>query len=191
MLESNVPNAITDKNRGGQNFGDGSMIIKPSILQNPNRATWAYTLVEVMVSVGILAIMVVSLYAAFISGFASIKTTREELRATQILTQKLEAIRLCTWAQLSNCPTSFREYYDPLGITDNTAGAIYAGKFSTTGVATNIADSLSYKTSLHLITLTVTWTNYVNNNSPIIHTRQMQTLSAYNGLQNYIWGIVP
>jgi len=166
------------------------MIIKSSILQNPNRATWAFTLVEVLMSVGILAIMVVSLYAAFISGFASIKTTREELRATQILTQKLEAIRLCTWAQLSNCPAAFQEYYDPLGVTNSTAGAIYAGTFSTTGVATNIADSVSYKTSLHLITLTVTWTNYINN-SPIIHTRQMQTLSAYNGLQNYIWGIAP
>jgi type II secretory pathway pseudopilin PulG len=166
------------------------MIIKPSILQNPNRVTWAFTLVEVLMSVGILAIMVASLYAAFISGFASIKTTREELRATQILTQKLEAIRLCTWAQLSNCPTSFREYYDPLGVTNSTAGAIYAGTFSTTGVATNIAGSVSYKTSLHLITLTVTWTNYINN-SPIIHTRQMQTLSAHNGLQNYIWGIAP
>ena len=166
------------------------MIIKPSILQNPNRVTWAFTLVEVLMSVGILAIMVASLYAAFISGFASIKTTREELRATQILTQKLEAIRLCTWAQLSNCPTSFQEYYDPLGITNNTVGAIYAGTFSTTGVATNIADSVSYKTSLHLITLTVTWTNYINS-SPIIHTRQMQTLSAHNGLQNYIWGIAP
>ena len=166
------------------------MIIKPSILQNPNRATRAFTLVEVLMSVGILAIMVASLYAAFISGFASIKTTREELRATQILTQKLEAIRLCTWAQLSNCPTSFREYYDPLGVTNSTAGAIYAGTFSTTGVATNIAGSVSYKTSLHLITLTVTWTNYINN-SPIIHTRQMQTLSAHNGLQNYIWGIAP
>ena len=166
------------------------MIIKSSILQNPNRGTWAFTLVEVLMSVGILAIMVASLYAAFISGFASIKTTREELRATQILTQKLEAIRLCTWAQLSNCPTSFQEYYDPLGITNNMAGAIYAGTFSTTGVATNIADSVSYKTSLHLITLTVTWTNYINN-SPIIHTRQMQTLSAHNGLQNYIWGIAP
>jgi hypothetical protein len=91
---------------------------------------------------------------------------------------------------LSNCPTSFQEYYDPLGVTNRTAGAIYAGTFSTTGVATNIAGSVSYKTSLHLITLTVTWTNYINN-SPIIHTRQMQTLSAHNGLQNYIWGIAP
>jgi PAS domain S-box-containing protein len=191
VIQCNVRD-ITDKNRGGQNFGDGSMIIKPSIFQNPNRATWAYTLVEVLMSVGILAIMMVSLYAAFISGFTSIKTTREELRATQILTQKLEAIRLCTWAQLSNCPTSFREYYDPLGITNSsTGGAIYAGTFSTTDVATNIPDSLSYKPSLHLITVTVTWTNYINNNRPIIHTRQMQTLSAYNGLQNYIWGMAP
>ena len=166
------------------------MIIKLSILQNPNRATWASTLVEVLMSGGILAIMATSLCAAFVSGFASIETTREELRATQILMQKLEAIRLCTWDQLSNCPASFQEYYDPLGVTNSTAGVIYAGTFSTTGVATNIADSVSYKTSLHLITLTVTWTNYINN-GPIIHTRQMQTLSAHNGLQNYIWGIAP
>jgi hypothetical protein len=47
-----------------------------------------------MISVTILAIMVSSLYAAFNSGFASMMVSREEMRATEIMTQKLEAIRL-------------------------------------------------------------------------------------------------
>ena len=131
--------------------------------------------------------MLLALYPAFILGFALIKTTREDVRATQILTQKLEAIRLCSWAQLSNCPTSFLDYYNPLAVTNNSQGATYYGTISTTAIATNIPGSASYKSQTHLITMSVTWTNSVNNN-PIGHSRQMQTLSAYYGLQNYVWG---
>lgn len=164
--------------------------LKPAKLKDA-RTSQAYTLVEVLMSVGILAIMVTLLYAGFISGFGSITTTREELRASQIMTQKLEAIRLLTWSQLSNCPTSFQEYYNPPGITNNTAGTLFSGTLSPIGSATNIPNSVSYKANLHLITVTVTWTNNVNQGVPIAHSRQMQTLSAYDGLYNYIFGKSP
>jgi len=147
----------------------------------------AYSLIEVLISVVILAVTVLGLYSGFIFGFACIKTSREDMRATQMLNQKLEAIRLCTWGQLSNFPATFTDYYDPTGVSSNSAGAVYYGEISTTGTPTNIPDSASYKSLVHLITVSVTWTNYTGK-SPIVHQRQMQTLSAYNGLQNYIWG---
>jgi Tfp pilus assembly protein PilV len=150
-------------------------------------AASAYSLIEVLISVVILAVTVLGLYSGFIFGFACIKTNREDMRATQMLDQKLEAIRLCTWGQLSNCPATFKDYYDPTGVSSNSGGAVYYGTISTTATPTMIPDSASYKSLVHLITINVTWTNYTGK-SPIVHQRQMQTLAAYNGLQNYIWG---
>jgi len=163
------------------------MSIQVATSRNSDRALQAYSLIEVLISVVILAVMILALYSAFIFGFASIKTNREDLRATQMLDQRIEAVRLCTWAQLSNYPASFTDYYDPTGVSSNRAGATYYGTISTTGIATNIPDTASYKSQVHLITVSVMWTNYTGK-APIVHRRQMQTLSAYNGLQNYVWG---
>src|SRR5882757_2114575 len=74
-----------------------------------------YTLAEVMVAVLVMALIMLSVYGLLNSGFGTISVTREEERATQIMTQKLEAIRLLTWPQLSNCPTTFQETYNPQG----------------------------------------------------------------------------
>jgi len=64
-----------------------------------------------MISVFILAIMMLSLYASFNSGFGTVAVTREELRATQIMTQKLKAIRLLTWSQLPTAPTTVSDEF--------------------------------------------------------------------------------
>lgn len=151
----------------------------------------AYTLVEVLISSGVVGIMVASVYTGFISGFGSVAITREELRATQIITQKLEAMRLLTWGQMSNCPTTFQEFYYPPGAGNNTAGTVFYGTLSAAGVATNIPDAASYKSNLHLVTVTVVWTNYPDRRTPVTHTRRIQTLSAVNGLQKYIYGVNP
>src|SRR5436190_16830474 len=79
----------------------------------------AFMLVEVMVAVLVVSIAVVSLYTGVSSGFALVKLAREDLRATQIILQKMEATRLYTWSQITdpnyfstnNCVT----YYDPAG----------------------------------------------------------------------------
>jgi len=70
---------------------------------------------EVLVAVFILGIACISLYAGFATGFMLVDSTRQELRATQILTQKAEALRLCSWGSLTNFPLSFSESYDPTG----------------------------------------------------------------------------
>lgn len=146
-----------------------------------------YTLVEVLCSIFIAAIVIAALFAGFNNSFAILRTTREDLRATQILMQKTEAIRLLTWQQLSNCPTTFQEYYYPAGSSSNAAGIVYSGTISATAPAANIPDSVPYKKDLHLVTITVAWTNYVGSKL-VAHTRQMQTLSAFSGMQSYISG---
>lgn len=145
-----------------------------------------YTLVEVLCSIFIAAVTVTVLFYGFNNGFAILRTTREDLRATQILMQKTEAFRLFTWAQLTNAQNStatFQESYNPSGGASN-AGTVYYGSLSAVGPATNIPDTVPYKSNLHLITITVNWTNSVGTKA-VAHTRQVQTLSALAGMQNY------
>src|SRR4051794_15048450 len=86
-----------------------------------------HTLPEVMVSVFVVGVLVVSLYAGFSSGFAMLQLAREETRASQILQQKMEVIRLCTWNELSILPAQFQEQFDPLVITNDPHGIIFQG----------------------------------------------------------------
>lgn len=159
---------------------------QPVNQRGPGRRNSGYTLVEVVCAVLIAAIAASVLFVGFDNGFAILRTTREDLRATQILMQKTEAFRLYTWQQLTqaNTPGTFKEYYFPTGTGTNNPGTLYWGTVSTLGEATNVG-SASYKDSLHLITITVVWTNYVGAKA-VAHTRQMQTLSAISGMQNYL-----
>lgn len=149
-----------------------------------------WSLAEVMVAIVVLAIVFVSLFVAFSYGFTVIRATREDLRATQILTQKIEGIRLCTWAQLSSCPTNFTDTYATLGST-NSSSLVYNGTI-TIGQNANLPNGSSgYRDQVRLITVTVTWkTPGVSANDPAVtHTRSMQTESAMYGLQNYLFGV--
>jgi len=120
-------------------------------------------------------------------GFIVLQTTREDVRATQILMQKMEAVRLCTWSELNVTNNiTFKENYDPTGT--NQTGTIYYGNVSI-GAATNIPSGLSYSANMGLVTVNLNWTNY-NRGVAIPHNRQMQTQVARYGLQNYIWGAI-
>jgi prepilin-type N-terminal cleavage/methylation domain-containing protein len=158
----------------------------PARLRGENRRQSGYTLVEVLCAVAIVAVMASVLFVGFDNGFTVLRTTREDMRATQILMQKTEAVRLLTWPQLSNCPTTFQEYFYPGGAVTTNGGTLYCGTLSTTDAATNIPATAAYRSSVHLVTITVLWTNYINS-KPVAHSRQMQTLNAQFGMQTYLW----
>lgn len=148
-------------------------------------AQTAYTIVEVVMAVLVVGILTVSLYAGFASGFTVMQTTRENLRATQVLVKKLEAVRLIRWDQLRNM--SFQERYDPLGATTNAGGVLYSGTL-TTNAATSIPDMAAYKPDVRLVTVTVYWTNGIGTNK-LTHSRTMSTHVSRYGMQNYIYGV--
>lgn len=144
----------------------------------------AFTIAEVLVAVGVLLVISIGFYAGLSSCFGVVESSREDLRATQVMVQKLEAIRLCNWAQLSNF--SFTETYDPMDTSNHLSGVMYYGTV-TTNAASAISSTATYKPNIRLVTVTVNWTNF-NGKSSMGHTRQMQTHVARYGLQNYIWG---
>src|SRR5260221_14116748 len=70
-----------------------------------------FTLVEMLVGMITIGVCVVALYGSLTSGFTTVRFARENMRATQLLTGKLEAIRLYDWDELTNngyLPKSFR-----------------------------------------------------------------------------------
>jgi len=152
------------------------------------RGQAAYTLAEVMIAVFIVSVMMVSLYAGFWSGFALAKMSRENLRATQILVQKLEAVRIYSWSQITNSTflkTNFTDYYNPSGTNNSTAGATYKG-IVTVSTPTNLPST--YNSKMRQISLTVYWTNYLQaTTNVIVRSRTMQTLYARYGMQDYLY----
>jgi prepilin-type N-terminal cleavage/methylation domain-containing protein len=155
-------------------------------LRLEHRHSFAFTLVEVMIASAVLGTAVVSLYAGFSSGFAVLQLAREDLRATEIMTEKIEAVRLCTWEQLSSFPISFQENYELTADTNSPGGLVYYGTISADSPDA-IPDNEPYKQDMRLITVSLQWTNY-NNGANIVRMRQMQTHLARFGLQNYSWG---
>lgn len=153
----------------------------------------AFTLAEVMVAVGVIGIMVVSLYLGISTSFSTIQRTRENLRATQILVQRVETVRLYTWNQLWNVTpparfqTSFTDVYDPLGGTNASAGGVvYHGRVAVTTPDVTVLPT-SYRTNVALVTVTIRWTNNTGTAS-FPHQRQYQTLVAKSGMQKYVYG---
>lgn len=141
---------------------------------------YGYTLVEAMMAVGVFGTLFTSLYVAFSAGFTVMRVARENLRATQLLVQREETVRLYTWDQLNNpayFKTTFTNNYAPLGTT--YFGTINKSQPANMGTPTYLAD-------MQTLTISVRWTNGIGKKQP--HVREMQTQVARNGLQNYVYG---
>jgi len=144
----------------------------------------------VLAAVFVLAVAGASIFWGLTAGNNLILSTRENLRATQILLQKMEAIRLFTWTQINN-PTNyltsnFIENYDPLGATNNSVGTKYQCLISAAVPAVGEVPE-AYRTNMRTVTVTLYWTNY-NGSTVLVKKHEMQTRVARNGMQNYIWG---
>jgi prepilin-type N-terminal cleavage/methylation domain-containing protein len=153
------------------------------VTNTPGRGTGrsAFTLVEVMVGVIILAVGVASLYLGFSQGFAVIQMARENLRATQILQEKMETIRLFDWSQVTTGPstTNFTAQFYPLAAAGNQ-GITYSG----TRIITNAPVTESYSNDMRLIIFQLTWTS-----GNVQRQREMSTMVSQYGLHNYVfWG---
>ncbi|MGZ8900802.1 MAG: type IV pilus modification PilV family protein [Limisphaerales bacterium] len=139
----------------------------------------AYSMIEVLVAVTVLGIMFVSLYSGISSGFAVIQLARENLRATQILQEKMETIRLYTWDQINTpgfVPTNFVENFFTVGT--NVSGLSYTGRVT----ITSTPFSASYSNELKSVKVRLQWAS-----AKIVRTREIETLVTRQGLQNYVY----
>ncbi len=141
------------------------------------------TLVELMVAVGLLGIMLVALYGGFSSSFAVVRVARENLRATQILAERMEVLRLVKWSDLLTpgfIPTNFTAPFFASQPTNSTSesGFYYSG----TVTITNAPLAEAYSNSMRMILINLTWTS-----GKVVRQRQMTSFVSQYGMQNYIY----
>lgn len=148
---------------------------------------WArrgFTLVDALFAMGMAAVMFTALYSALAFGFKTIKIARENARATQIMIEKMETIRLYTWSQLTNpgfVPTNkFTVPYYSIGGTNS--GLTYTGQISIGPVSSSTVWG-SYAANMRRITIRLDWGQLGTSN----YTRSMYSHVTRNGLQNYVW----
>jgi hypothetical protein len=131
-----------------------------------------------MVGLLILGVTVAALCGGFSFGFNSIKLSQEEVRADQILVQKLESLRIYQFANVNSAyiPTNFTAYYS----TSNAVhGVTYNGSMSITPFVPS-ASREAYSNTLKQVTASVSWFSEGMN-----HTRTMMTLVSTNGISTY------
>ncbi|HEX4644263.1 MAG TPA: prepilin-type N-terminal cleavage/methylation domain-containing protein [Verrucomicrobiae bacterium] len=147
--------------------------------KRPNREDTAFTLMEVMMAVIVVSIVFFTVYAGFTFGFAVIQVNRENVRATQILQEKMEMVRLFRWDQVTNnwIPSSFTEYFDPTGGATN-GGLTFTG--AVTVASAPIAET--YASDMRMITVQLNWTS-----GGAARSRSVTTFVSHYGLQNYIY----
>jgi len=138
-------------------------------------------MVDVIAATFILAVMAVGLMGSFSYGFFVMRLVRENQRATQILLEKVETIRLYRWDQVlapGFVPTKFTDVYDPQA-PSGQQGIIYHGTVSVNPypIAT------SYQGNMRQLVVTLTWTSTRN----YTRSRTMTTYVAKDGLQNYVY----
>lgn len=125
----------------------------------------------------VVGILIIALYAAIASSVSLVRVCQENQRVTQILSEKLDTVRLYNWTQLHSngfVQTNFVVGIDPL-IADSTP--YYTGNVSV--ALAPVAER--YKSNLLQVTVTVAW---LSGSRP--QTRTMSTYVAKYGLQPYI-----
>lgn len=141
----------------------------------------AFTLLEVVIGMLVCGIVFTSLYAGLSQGFKITQNSRENLRATQVMVERLESIRLNTFDELDLpgfVPTGAiaEPYY---WVNSNNNGGF---DYLVTVSITNAPIVASYSDNLRLVNVHIVWTS-----GGVTKNRDMSTLIAKNGLQAYIY----
>jgi type II secretory pathway pseudopilin PulG len=141
----------------------------------------AMTLVDVTIAIAVLGIMAGGILGSFRYGLFIMQMARENQRATQIMLEKVETIRLYNWTQVNSngfIPSTFTDVYDPQA-PEGSQGAIYYGRIIG---PTNVSFTSTYSTNLRQVTVAVNWTT-----RDVSRSNSVTTYIARDGLQLYVY----
>jgi len=148
-----------------------------------SRRDVGFTLVEAVVSFAIFGVCFGALLAGLSWNVSSVKIARETVRATQIMEDKLDTIRLYSWDQIMTPGFITNQFYAPFCPASalwgsNAPGIIYTGSIS---IATAPLTE-SYQTNIMQVRIDLYWPS-----SPAVRHAQMSTFVSRYGLQGYIY----
>ena len=157
------------------------------------RTNGGFGLIDALFAMAIAGVMFTALYAGLAFGFKVIRLARENTRATQIMLEKMETIRLYTWTQVTNTgDTNLGTYFMPnnkftvpyYAVGTNTS-LMYTGQIfvEASGVLNGVGTSTTYADDMRKVTIRVDW-------CPMGVTNRTRTMSTYvtkNGMQTYVY----
>ena len=153
---------------------------KRDIASSARHSECGSSIVEAMVGSVVLSMVALSLYSGFSFGFKTVQVSQENVRADQIIVDKLETIEVYNWSKLISgtfVPTNFTSYLTPpTGTNTVGSGTVYRGTLSIT--APPITES--YSNTLLQVTADVAWTS-----SGVPRSRTMKTFISQYGVQAY------
>jgi type II secretory pathway pseudopilin PulG len=133
-----------------------------------------FSLMEAMIATAILGLALASVLAVLSQSARYITDVRRSARASQILQQEMENIRLTNvWSGLLGLNNI--TFLDP-----SDSNRLYRGKIKESGYAPSVYNGT---TNVVIVTLTVTWSNQVN----CVLTNTLTTLVGNGGLNKYIF----
>jgi type II secretory pathway pseudopilin PulG len=148
------------------------MKIWVSINKTPLPRPSAFTLIEVLMGAAVMSVVFVSIFGVLTMGLFVSGTSRENLRATQIMLDKMEGLRLYSPTQLTNTMFLLQSFTNWFSETNNIAIA-------------PVSFAASYSSNMQQVTVNIGWVSGGQGN--IAHTRSMSTFYANQGLYNYVW----
>lgn len=137
-----------------------------------------FSMIEAVIGMGIMGTVVGALLSGFGMGMFTMQMARENLRATQIMLERMETIRLYSWDQITTpgfVSTNFTASYDP---QSTNSGITYTGRLSIASAPI----SSSYSNDMKMFTVTLNWKT-----GSLQRTRQFTTYISRYGLQDYIY----
>jgi hypothetical protein len=148
-----------------------------------------FGLVDALFAMVMAGVMFLALYAGLAFGFKVIKFARENTRATQIMLEKMETVRLYTWTQLTNTgfvPTNkFTVPYYAVG-TNDSGSLLYTGQVVIAASDLRGPDgapcTASYASNMRKVTIKLEWCP-----SGLLRSREMSTYVSRNGMQTYVY----
>ena len=152
---------------------------KRSGFQVRRRLMRAFSIVEATVGMGVIGTITVSLFSGFGTGLLTMQMARENLRATQIMLEKTETLRLYSWDQIEVLPSPMTFYakYDPQA-SEGSQGLTYKVDLFIEPTAL----TTSYSAEMKQVRVVLTWKT-----CNIDRTRTFTTYVTRNGLQSYIY----
>ena len=138
----------------------------------------AFTLVEVVFAMGMVGILVVALYAAIATSTSWLRLCQENEAVTQIMSEKLEQIRLYNWDQINSNGFVLTKF--TVGISPQLPNSTpyYTG---TVAIAQQPVKE-AYRSDIVQVTVNVAWKS-----GSLPQHRNMSTFVAKYGLQTYIY----
>lgn len=126
---------------------------------------------EAVIGMGLCGVVVLAMYGALTSAFNMVRMSQENLRATQVLIEKIEICRLYTWDQVTD-PTFFPKSFTA-GDNDE-----FKGKMSIMKGPKNV----TYEDDMKTVSIEISW-----NSGSKKRNREFVTYLTRNGLQSYLY----